>query len=186
MTISAHFENWDNLGKKFEQRVKEYSDDVARASTEAARITAKDIEERGRKDIARGGNFSSARWQDGFRAKISYLSRFDIRIRITHAVKYWKVFEFGAIIRGKPLLWIPLSFAEDAKGKRARDYPGRLFRVDRKSGAPLLLSAETGEPKYFGKESVKIPKKWHLREIVRNAMKRLPQTYKRVLKNARK
>jgi hypothetical protein len=82
-------------------------------------------------------------------------------------VPYWRVFQNGAIIQGKPLLWIPLSFATEAQGVSAKDYPGRLFRVDRKSGgAPLLMSADDKQPKYSGHESVRIPKKFHLVEIV--------------------
>jgi hypothetical protein len=132
-----------------------------------------------------GGNFGSQRWQQGFRALVSYVSRIEIVVRVTHAVKYWKVFEFGAVIKGRPLLWIPLSFAKDAIGKRARDYPGPLFRVDRKGKAPLLLTTG-GVPKYFGKESVKIPKKFHLRSIVRKNARRMKVWYKEGMKRGRK
>jgi hypothetical protein len=60
-------------------------------------------------------------------------------------VKFWRVFQNGAIIHGKPMLWIPLSFAKDAQGIRAKDYPGKLFRVDRKGGlAPLLMTSSGG------------------------------------------
>lgn len=185
MSIQLKFEDMSNLGKKFDLRVKNYSERMIKATQETARITAADIEQRGRADIAKGGNFSSRRWQEGFRAKISYLSRIDLRIRITHAVSYWKVFEFGATIRGKPLLWIPLSFATGVKGVMARDYASKLFRVDRKGKAPLLLDYFTKKPKYFGKESVTIPKKWHLRQIARDASRRMGQTYKRLMKNGR-
>jgi hypothetical protein len=142
-----------------------------------------DIESEGRADIKAGGNFSSPRWQEGFQAKVSYQSRSAINIRVTHSVSYWRVFEFGATIKGKPLLWIPLDFATDAKGLRARDYPGKLFRVERPGKAPLLMS-DTG-PKYFGKESVTIPKKWHLRQVVRNVAGRLNTYYREAMRNGR-
>ena len=46
--------------------------------------------------------------------------------------------------------------------------PGRLFRVNRKSGGvPLLLSVADKQVKYTGHESVRIPKKFHLVEIIR-------------------
>jgi len=35
-------------------------------------------------------------------------------------------FQFGKVIHGKPLLFIPFSFAKDAQGVNARDY-GPLF-----------------------------------------------------------
>jgi hypothetical protein len=93
---------------------------------------------------------------------------------------YWTVFQFGKVIHGRPLLWIPLRFAADAKGVRARDYPGKLFRVNRKGGkAPLLLSAATKEPKYFAKPYVKIPKKFRVLEIARELSHKINDFYKR-------
>ena len=96
---------------------------------------------------------------------------------ITHAVKYWKVFEEGRVIFGKPLLWIPLSFSTAGHlGVRARDFPGKLFRVNRKGKAPLLMN-EQG-PQYFGKERVRIPRKWHLRDIVKRIARNMRQYYR--------
>lgn len=88
------------------------------------------------------------------------------------------------MISGKPLLWIPLDFASDAKGVRARDYPGRLFRVDRAGKAPLLLSDDG--PKYFGKEQVRIPKKWHLRQIAAQVSRKMNSYFKRAMRNGRR
>jgi hypothetical protein len=138
--------------------------------------------------MANAGNFGSSRWQDGFHAKVSYQSRTDLNIRVTHDVPYWKVFEFGATIHGKPLLWIPLDFATDAHGIMARDYPGSLFRVDRGGGkAPLLMAGGgrggTAEAKYFGKEQVVIPQKFHLREIARTVSRKLGQYYREAFAN---
>jgi hypothetical protein len=63
---------------------------------------------------------------------------------------------------------------------RARDYPGKLFRVNRKGGkAPLLLSAATKEPKYFAKPYVKIPKKFRVLEIARELSHKINDFYKR-------
>jgi hypothetical protein len=71
-----------------------------------------------------------------------------------------------------------LSFAKDAQGVRARDYPGKLFRVDRDGGkAPLLLGGSPATPKYFGKASVRIPKKFHLRDIIREGASKLKLFY---------
>jgi hypothetical protein len=91
------------------------------------------------------------------------------------------VFELGAKIFGRPLLWIPLSFARDAQGLRARDFPEPLFRVNRLGKAPLLMS-KTG-PKYFGKESVTIPRKWQLRAVIRGVSRRMNRYYKEAMKN---
>jgi hypothetical protein len=97
------------------------------------------------------------------------------------------VFEEGRIIRGNPLLWIPLSFADDAQGVMARDYPGQLFRIDRAGKSPLLMASGgpggKAQPKYFGRESVTIPKKWHLREIAKQVSRRLGEFYREAMRN---
>lgn len=104
-------------------------------------------------------------------------------------VPYWTVFQFGKVIQGRPLLWIPLSFATDAQGVMARDYPGPLFRVDRAGKAPLLMTnvGKRAEAKYFGKESVRIPKKFHLIEICTRIGRGLAEMYRgqfrRIMKN---
>lgn len=143
---------------------------------------------RARKDISGAGRFGS-RWSDGFKGKVTEGGGF-IRIAFNMPsdppMKHWRVFQFGAIIRGKPLLWIPLSFAKDAQGVRARDYPGKLFRVDRNGKAPLLMRAgKPAQPKYFGKESVRIPKKFHLVEIIHDGAKKLKNFYNRRMKSGK-
>lgn len=186
MTITFKYTDGDQLGPKFKNTVKRFGERQIKAAQDAANYAKNTIEERGRIDIAKGGNFTSARWQDGFKAKLSYQSRSDINIRITHDVPYWRVFEEGRVIHGKPMLWIPLSFAAEALGKRARDFGGRLFRVDRPGKAPLLLTpGKPARPMYFGKEFVTIPKKWHLRQIVRDVARNMPTYWRKAMKNGR-
>jgi hypothetical protein len=182
--IRLVFENGDQLGRKLINKSKNFSERQTIAVQAAANRAAEEIEILGRADIRAGGDCGSARWQEGFRAKVSFQSRSDLRIRITHAVKYWKVFEFGAKILGRPLLWIPLSFSKAGQLKvRAKDYPEPLFRVDRAGKAPLLL--DSSGPQYFGKESVRIPKKWHLRKITAQVSRKLKQYYREAMKNGR-
>jgi hypothetical protein len=130
-----------------------------------------------RADIRKAGNFG-VRWTDGFQAKVTEGGGF-IRIAFTQSVPYWRVFQHGATISGKPMLWIPLSFAQDAKGKKASEFPGKLFRVDRKVGAPLLLSYSDKQPKYFGKESVRIPKKFRTIEIIKEGSRKMREFFQR-------
>ncbi len=153
-------------------------ENVATAVRAAAVDAAVSIQERGRADIkAAPGNWGS-RWTEGLQTQVSEGGG-SIRIATTHNIPYFQVFERGATIHGKPLLWIPFSFAADAKGIYARNFPEPLFRVDRKSGgAPLLLSATDKQPKYFGKESVTIPKKFHIVEIIRDVAKMIADFYK--------
>lgn len=155
---------------------------VHAALGKTTRLAAGEIKTRGDADITRAGRFGS-RWTNGFHS-IPRLSGTTYSIDTFSDIFYFTVFEFGKVIHGKPLLWIPLSFAKDAIGVMARDFPGGLFRVDRKAGgAPLLLSIKDGQPKYFGKASVKIPQKFHIRQICRNVAKRIKTIYAGVMRN---
>lgn len=132
------------------------------------RTTATDIAAEFMKEAAediRGAGKFGSRWTNGFSVQVSEGGG-NIRLDISHAVPYFNVFTKQTTIQGKPLLWIPLSFATDAQGIRARDY-GPLFRVDRAGGkAPLLLSwTKPAIPKYFGRSSVTIPQKFRTFEI---------------------
>lgn len=172
------------IGRDFRFRFVRESMRVARAVAATAIEIARRIEEAGRADIAGAGNFGS-RWTQGFHA-YPQIGLAETHIRMVHDVPYWTVFETGKVIRGQPLLWIPLSFAKDAQGIRARDYPRPLFRVDRKSGAaPLLMTRTPGggaEAKYFGKEKVTIPQKFHLRDIGRRIAGQMGAVYKQMFK----
>jgi hypothetical protein len=163
-------------GAQFKRSMFRQSARVRQASRQAAQEAAKRIEDEGRADISAAGNFGS-RWTEGFRATVSEGGG-HILIRVSEDVPYWTVFQDGKVIEGKPLLWIPLDFATDAKGINARDYPGQLFRVDRKVGAPLLMSGKPAEAKYFGKEQVTIPKKFHLREICTSVARDMKNIYR--------
>lgn len=179
--VQVRLDGMKSCGDKLRVRSKAFSERQTKAIQRAATRVATQIETEGRANIAQGGNFKTARWQQGFRAKISYLQRANLNIRVTHEVSYWKVFEFGARIFGKPLLWIPLPW--NKSGRRAREFGAPLFRVNRLGKAPLLLSDDG--PQYFGKESVKIPRKWRLRDIVRRVSRNLSKYYKEEMKNGR-
>lgn len=179
MTVTFKYTDGDQLGPKFKNGVKRFSERQIIAVQEAAKLAAVDIEEQGKANIRAGGKFGSARWQDGFKARVSFKSRTDLVIRVTHDVPYWVVFEEGRTIVGKPLLWIPLDFGQ-AKGVRAREFPGKLFRVDREGKNPLLMN-EQG-PQYVGVQSVRIPRKWHLRDIVKRVARNMRQYYKEAMR----
>jgi hypothetical protein len=151
----------------------------------AVRLASKRVEEetlkQGRANIAGAGNFGN-RWTQGLHVTITEGGG-HVRIETTHDVPYFMVHQRGAIIRGKPLLFIPFSFATDAQGVSARDYPGSLFRVQRKSdGLIMLLSAGDGEPKYFGKTQVKIPKRFRVVEIATAVARKFSDYYAAALK----
>lgn len=180
--IKFRLENGDKLGKKFETRIRRYNEKQIKAVQATARQIKDEVEYAGRADMRAGGDFGSSRWQEGLNVALSYESRSDIRLRLTHRVKYWKVFEYGATILGKPMLWIPLDFG-NAFGVRARDYPLPLFKVEREGKAPLLVDPQNG-PQYFGKESVTIPKKWHLRQIFKRISSNAAAYYRTHMRNS--
>lgn len=172
------------LGPQLRVAAKNFTERQTKAVQASATRAKEQIEVEGRANIAAGGNFGSSRWQEGFQAKVSFAARSDINIRVTHAVPYWQVFENGAVIHGKPLLWIPMRGSEAAaRGVRARDFGGPLFRVDRKKGGAPLLMTTGGRVEYFGKEQVRIPKKWHLRDIVRRVARRMNEFYREAMAN---
>lgn len=165
------------VGPRLKRTAQKHSQAVRDAIRLTAHEAADEIALRGRDDIASAGNFGS-RWTEGFQVKVTQGGGHTV-ITATMAVPYWHVFQFGNVTHGRPLLWIPLSFADDAKGVNARDYPGQLFRVDRKSGGAPLLLTPPGIPKYFGKEFVTIPKKFHLIEIAREVAQSIGDMYRR-------
>jgi len=187
VTIKISFDNMDQIGRQFKNRTQRFGERQIVAAQTAAQKAADTLISEGQADMASSGKFTSDRWQQGLQAKVSFQSRSDINIRFTHSVTFWRVFEFGATIQGKPMLWIPLSFADDAQGVRARDYSGDLFRVDRPGKAPLLMASQgKGQPaeaKYFGKDHVTIPRKFHLRDVARSVASRISQFYKEAFAN---
>jgi hypothetical protein len=95
---------------------------------------------------------------------------------MTHTNPGAKIFEKGGVIKGKPLLWIPLS-GTDAVGVRAGAYGG-LYSVNNPGQKrPLLFSIKDKQPKYFGIEQVTMPKKFHLAEIQKSVMGNFRQLF---------
>ena len=85
------------------------------------------------------------------------------------------------------LAWARDRFAECLQGPdgvRARDYGDQLFSVTPKTGRPLLFSLSDKLPKYFGIESVTIPKLFHLREIQQSVMANFREIFEKALKEA--
>ncbi len=169
--------NGKQVGPKFRHGLKRMQDRIQAAGDVAETQFRQNFLAEAAADIKSAGKFSD-RWVQALQVTTSRDGG-SRSINVIMDIPYWKVFEFGATIQGNPMLWIPLPFAQDAKGLRARDFPGGLFRVDRKSGGkPLLLSAATGEPKYFGMDQVTIPQKFHLRDIATRNARRIPEFYR--------
>jgi hypothetical protein len=171
----------EKVGAQLRARAEQSQQRMRRALSETAKDISSLVLDRGRADIAAAGRFGS-RWTEGLRADVFYgITGSDVgsvSVEVSHRDPLFQVFERGAFIKGAPLLWLPLSFAGVPQGVWARDYPGRLFRVDRLSGPPILMDAADKQAKYVGLQSVTIPKKFHIVEIIRAAMQQASSFYK--------
>jgi len=101
----------------------------------------------------------------------------NIRVAVTSNKPGLEFLNEGGIVRGNPYMWIPLS-GTGIRNVDAKDYPGRLFIVKRKSGGtPLLMDAADRKPKYAGVAQVTIKKKFHTIDIVNDVASRLQAMY---------
>jgi hypothetical protein len=180
----------EDVGRKVQKNMDKLGTVVRDAMRETAKEVADFILFRGAEDIAEAGRFGD-RWQEALHADIEETQR---TVRVNAYMKadeppvtFWKVFEYGATIEAKNpsgYMWLPFSGTEGTD-VWPRAYSGSLFRITSKSGLPMLLDTETKEPKYFGKESVTIPKKFHLHEIIREEAQKARATLNRILKEMR-
>jgi hypothetical protein len=177
------------VGVQLKQNLDKNYQRIADASRGAMQEARGVILKEGAADIRKGGNFGN-RWVKSLTSELTPERGRTVNLILNtfHKIPYANIFEYGGIIKGKPLLWIPLSFANIKI--RARDWAkryGGLFRVDRKGGkAPLLLSVRTGEPKYFGKESVKQKRRFQLRPIIKRTAAKLGTFYRKAYRNGRR
>ena len=178
---------------EFAEAIAEISKPIAKAATAAMRDTADLAKQRGRASIA-GAGFS-ARWQNALRAQVYPKNRDSIgpAALVWHKIPYAGVFENGAVIQGKPRLWLPIeaNLPVGARGKRVtpKTFPGQLRLVLRAGGNPLLV-ADIGKgrgrkralPMFVGVQAVKIGKKFAITEAVREAARALPSFYEQHIK----
>jgi hypothetical protein len=146
---------------------------VAALNKTAAQVTT-ELRARGRADLKTAGKFGA--WA----FKVTNQRKGTDRNITTKASFVAESLELGRIIKGRPLLWIPLSTQRDATKVLMRNYPGKLIRVERPGKDPLMVLSG-GPVKYFGKTQIVMPKKLHLRQIGRDVMNRAPAMYSRNL-----
>lgn len=164
----------NSIKPEVDETIKEIKQRVKQAAETSAEQFAEDVLQEGRADIAAAGNFTGE-WISGFNYKITGESGVKT-IVFSHKKRLWRIFQSGATITGKPLLWIPV----EPGGPRARDFPGRLFQVKgrRKRDTPLLMSAEDRQVKYIGVKKVVIRRRFHLLKIIRDEAKKLRQRFR--------
>lgn len=176
----------DRIGDKVRINAQRQRARIAFAARKAMEEARDRIQVAGQDDMRAGGNFGSPRWQTSLHGVIlpEGVQTSNLTLSIRHRVFFWKVFEYGATILGKPLLWIPLPWNPNKVS--ARDFPGKLFRVDRKGKNPLLMTGKPAQAMYVGVKSVRLRRRFHLRPIIRRVAKQMPFIFRKWMRVARK
>lgn len=153
-------------------KIREDQQAVATAAVAALREVAADAVQEGRQNIgAAGPGFRHAKWQSG----LQYLTKdateggapsLKAKAVIFHRYGIAGVFEHGATIQGKPLLWIPTTHGAPTASRSGKKLVSATVR-----GQPMLFDANDKDrhrkPLYIGVKSARIPKKFRIFEIVK-------------------
>src|SRR5262245_54321023 len=149
---------------------------VAAAAVAALREASADAVEEGRRNIAGAGRFGD-KWQAGLKRKITGATEdgepsLQAKATIYHKWGIAGVFEHGATIQGKPLLWIPTTPSAPPASRSGKKLVSATVR-----GHPMLFDANDHDrhrkPLYIGVSSVRIPKKFRITEIVKENADRI-------------
>lgn len=142
---------------------------VATAAVAALRETAANAVQEGRQDIASSGRFGPS-WQRGLQYRTRGASEdgepsLQAEAIIFHKYGFAGVFEYGATIEGKPLLWIPTTPGAPPPGKSGKKLVSATVR-----NKPMLFDSRDKDrhrrPLYIGVARVHLQKRWHITEIV--------------------
>jgi len=142
---------------KLEEAFNDMLDPIAVASKNAMSAMANDIKLQGRINIGAAG--FSTKWQNAFRVDVYPKGKrpsASAAALVYHKIPYADVFETGATIRGKPMLWIPLPSIPRQINRRKMTPDmyvqkiGPLFSIKRGPGKPPLLMAKISKNKRGG------------------------------------
>ena len=162
------------------QMIRDKQRPVATAAVAALREAAADAVQEGRQNIAGGGRFRG-KWVSGLQyrtvdAEAGGEPSLQAKAIIFHSFGIAGVFEHGATIQGKPLLWIPTTEGGPRASRSGKKLVSATVR-----GQPVLFDANDRDrhrkPLYVGVPSVRIPKKWRITEIVKEHAKQLGQLF---------
>lgn len=172
---------YDSKSTSFRDNFGAAGSAFARATTAASTSAAKLIEDQGRLAIAAGGlgNF----FQQSFHASITTPGGAisNAVIHVSSDIPFFGVFDKGATIKGKPLLWVPLSFGSK---QRISQYKGKLALVNRAGAKPLLVDVQTHIPQFVGLDIVTIKKRFDIQSVINNVMTQFPAMLQAEIKKA--
>lgn len=152
---------------------------VAKAASAALNETADNAVQEGRKNIAGAGQFGP-RWQEGLQYRMVEPDTPQAKAIIFHRIGYAGVFEHGATIQGKPLLWIPTTPGGPPASRSGKKLVSATVR-----GKPMLFDAgdrdRQRKPLYIGVPSVRIPKKFRVTEIVKEHVAKIAALFSKYI-----
>lgn len=117
------------FAEEFEKAIRDFDKPIAQAATDAMREAGEIAKIESRASIAQAG--FSRRWQNALRVEVypkGKSTSINPAAFIYHKIPYAGVFEDGAVIRGKPRLWLPLPSAPKRIG-RNRVTPERVAKI---------------------------------------------------------
>ena len=143
------------------------------AAVATLRETAANAVQEGRQNIgAAGPGFRKAKWQSGLQYRTKNATKDGEPSTSAKAIIFHKygiagVFEHGpTVIHGKPMLWIPTTPGGPTASRSGKKLVSATVR-----GTPMMFDDDDKDrnrkPLYIGVESVTIPDKFRVTEIVK-------------------
>lgn len=176
--LAIIFDPGGKAAKQFERKSKTDAARVSRSIASVAEFGLKQILNRGKSDIASAGKYGP-RWVQGLKGSITGRGTNKTIITIKHDIPYYPFLNKGGLIKGNPILWLPMPGTP--VGVPPRNYPGKLVRVAKRGATPVLIDPVQKQVKYFGKKSVRISQKFHINEIIRQVQSEFPAEYKKAM-----
>src|SRR6185436_345518 len=172
----------------WQRMLEEKRRNVATAAVAALRETAANAVQEGRQNIGEAGpGFTRAKWQSGLQYRTMEATEggepsLQAKAVVFHTYGIAGVFERGATISGKPMLWIPTTHGAPTASRSGKKLTAATVR-----GQPMLFDAndKSGDrkPLYIGVPSVRIPKKLRITEIVKENVAKIAQAFLRHFKD---
>lgn len=159
----------------FASNIGKVSSAYALAITKAKQRLADEITSAGQVQIASAG--LGNKFSQSFFASVDGNT-----ITVGSSIPFFGVFDKNSTIKGKPILWIPLSFGSK---QRVSQYKGHLALVNRIGAKPLLIDTATHKPQFVGVDSVEIKKRLDIASVIDKAVKAFPGYIQDEIKGAR-
>src|SRR5262245_54081479 len=162
--------------------IEEIKFPFASAAVRALGQTADNIVTEGRSNIASSGRFG-ANWQRDLQARMKDTREgghpsLKAKAFVFHKSALADVFESGATIQGRPLLWIPTT-----PGAPAPRRSGKRLVVANVRGTPVLFDADDRDrhrrPLYIGVPTATIRKKWRIHGIAQEKVNKIGELFVR-------